>query len=110
MRREIKFQGYNTAFQKWVVGDLVQCRDEVFIWDDDGQWEVDPDTVDQLIACDVNGAEIFEGDEIVCVKFWDAYLQKYMTSLVTEPREATFFDYGAILRGEFVKWNNEQEK
>ena len=70
--REIKFRGHalhdscGQKVDKFVFGDLCQGDGLITIldWDDGDNYEVEPETVAQLVGYDTNGKEIYEGDEI----------------------------------------------
>ena len=69
----IKFRAKETIKGEYVYGDLIHCGDDVCIREHttvdlflthEGDTKVDPDSVAQLLGYDVDGAEIYEGDEI----------------------------------------------
>lgn len=70
--REIKFRGHalhdscGQKVDKFVFGDLCQGDGRITIldWDDGDNYEVEPETVAQLVGYDTNGKEVYEGDEI----------------------------------------------
>ncbi|MBR4031109.1 MAG: hypothetical protein IKJ07_00055 [Clostridia bacterium] len=70
--REIKFRGHalhdscGQKVDKFVFGDLCQGDGLITIldWDDGDNYEVEPETVAQLVGYDTNGKEVYEGDEI----------------------------------------------
>jgi len=80
MKREILFQGYSEALNKWVEGLLNQYQSKIYITqekieqptlgDPGGTWiyneyEVHPDSVGQFTGLvDCNGVKIFEGDKL----------------------------------------------
>ena len=72
--REIKFRGralYDSCGEKvdkLVIGDLSHEWNKVTIFDEnDGDvYEVDPNSVAQLVGHDSNGKEIYDGDALQC--------------------------------------------
>ena len=70
--REIKFRGRAISdscgepVNKMVYGDITQGWDKVtiFDWSDGDFYEVDPDSVAQLVGYDADGAEVYEGDTV----------------------------------------------
>ncbi len=71
--REIKFRGHalhdscGQKVDKFVFGDLCQGDGLITIldWDDGDNYEVEPETVAQLVGYDTNGKEVYEGDTVV---------------------------------------------
>ena len=100
--RQIKFRG-KTPEGKFVYGDFVQhgpSENKPGIIDDEGFYrEVDPDTVAQLVGCDKNGKEVYEGDTVI-EKYFDGEVHeriacfKNMTQ-VSEDAEYCFSSYPA---------------
>ena len=71
--KPIKFKGYNKKNQKWIYGYYVKNRGIDFIcpegfalpgstWED---FEVDPETVKQLLCTLSDGTELYDGDKVV---------------------------------------------
>ena len=58
MKRPIKFRGACVGNGTPVYGDLIHCYGEIYI----DSWEVKPESVAQLVGCDKDGNEIYEGD------------------------------------------------
>lgn len=70
--REIKFRGHalhdscGQKVYKFVFGDLCQSDGRITIldWDDGDNYEVEPETVAQLVGYDANDKEVYEGDVV----------------------------------------------
>ena len=71
--KPIKFKGYNKKNQKWLYGYYLKNRGIDFIcpegfalpgstWED---FEVDPETVKQLLCTLLDGTELYDGDKVV---------------------------------------------
>ena len=69
----IKFKGYNAKNDKWLYGYYLKNRGVDFIcpegfalpgstWED---FEVDPETVKQLLCTLPDGTEMYDGDKVV---------------------------------------------
>lgn len=72
--REIKFRG-RTPKGEIVIGDLTHCKGHVFIDDT----RVDPDSVAQFCGFDSDGNEVFEGDKVIALNY---YNKEYAVELV----------------------------
>lgn len=59
--RQIKFRGARMSDGKTIYGYYHVRGGDAYIDD----WRVKPDTVAQLVGTDNNGAEVYEGDELV---------------------------------------------
>ena len=96
--RTIKFRG-RTA-NGYVYGDLIQ-------WDATHNYiaynrevlSVEPDSVAQLIAVDIKGREVYEGDLVKRIADSD---DPDFDASKSFPLKATFEDYGGILDGEKI--------
>ena len=70
--REIKFRGRAISdscgepVNKMVYGDITQGWDKVtiFDWNDGDCYEVEPESVAQLVGYDADGKEVYEGDKL----------------------------------------------
>lgn len=60
--REIKFRGQRVDNGEFVFGDVAHTEVGILM---DGGFEVDPDSIAQFVGCDLDGAEVYEGDEVV---------------------------------------------
>lgn len=97
--KPIKFKGYNEKNQKWIYGCYIKNRGIDFIcpegfalpgstWED---FEVDPNTVKQLLTTLPDNTELYDGDTVV-----DKQGLKYTLSyapIVVDGLKYTNFDY-----------------
>lgn len=95
--REIKFRGHalhdscGQKVDKFVFGDLCQSDGRITIldWDDGDNYEVEPETVAQLVGYDANDKEVYEGDTVTGVADeWIAVLQSDILDSKERIREA----------------------
>ena len=59
--RKIKFRGRCIGNGTFVYGHLMHNFDDVYV----NYWQVDPESVAQLVGIDANGNEVYEGDKIL---------------------------------------------
>lgn len=97
--KPIKFKGYNKKNQKWIYGYYVKNRGIDFIcpegfalpgstWED---FEVDPETVKQLLSTLSDGTELYDGDKVVDKQGLE-YTLSY-APIVVDGLYANSFDY-----------------
>ena len=97
--KPIKFKGYNKKNQKWLYGYYLKNRGIDFIcpegfalpgstWED---FEVDHNTVKQLLTTLSDGTELYDGDTVVD-KQGLKYTLSY-TPIVVDGLKYTDFDY-----------------
>lgn len=101
--RIIKFRGKD-AYGKYRYGDLWQRTDGTVIMDNYCWHRVHSDSVCQLIACDKNGCDVYEGDKIVRIADYDD--DGKLIPVDNQPMNATFDDFGAICNGEIIAIQN----
>lgn len=119
--RQIKFRGRDIKTGKYVFGDFITP------WADDQKYprirytrdyykndvghkvadcayyDVEPESVAQLIGVDKNGNEIYETDKVIFVRrYRDRVAHELIDKKVGEPWAATFRDYSEILSGAVV--------
>ena len=58
MNRPIKFRGKRVDNGEFVYGDLLHVFNKVYV----NIWQVEPDSVAQLVGFDRDGNEVYEGD------------------------------------------------
>lgn len=63
MKRPIKFRGRDIR-GRILFGDIRHNNGVWFMFDGDFWYEVDPDSVAQLVGYDKDGKEIYEGDKV----------------------------------------------
>ena len=99
--KQIKFRGKRIRDGKLVYGDLCHMTgNRVGIHHDRRVAcdEVEPDSVQQLIARDINGRDIYEGDLVERIADYDPDFDRAKTF----PMAATFDDFSAINNGEII--------
>lgn len=106
--RQIKFRGRHiknavrnsrVAPGEMVYGGYAVLLGEPHIIFDSVAWQVEPDSVQQLIAVDKNGKDIYEGDKVIRIEDKD---DPDFDGAKTFPMYASFEDYGAIRDEEIV--------
>lgn len=102
MQREIKFRGKRVDNGDWEYGDLVHSN--FFIWiisfDSNDWYEVIPETVGQFTGLyDKNEKEIFEGDVVKYIQYWNEY----------EPSECIYVETVEFINGSFSPINHHVE-
>ena len=67
--RTIKFRGRDIETGRTVYGGFVvgRCGQPLICANVTAAYEVDPDTVEQLVGYDADGKEVYEGDELCSV-------------------------------------------
>ncbi len=104
--RQIKFRGHaisdscGQSVDKIVHGDLIhEWNKPCILDDDDGDiYEVEPESVAQLIAVDINGREVYEGDMVERIADYDPDFDRAKAF----PMAATFDDFSAINDGQII--------
>ena len=103
--RQIKFRARDIETGKYVYAELgkisAEIRDDYLTFITDDLHTVDAQTVEQLIAVDKNGKEVYEGDKVKRVLEWSDDKADYV-EVDGWLLDATFEDYRAILDGEII--------
>lgn len=110
--KRIKFKGYNKKNQKWIYGYYVKNRGIDFIcpegfalpgstWED---FEVDPNTVKQLLITLSDGTEIYE-DECVTVEGFDNVFTATFAAAGTAPTQVVSL-LGNNIKNHIIKIKN----
>ena len=95
--RAIKFRGHKFFGGALVYGQQIRETDDGFaIWNDEDEW-IHTTDLEQLIAVDKNGHEVFEGDTVIRIAGDEDFDEEK-----SFPFAATFEDYRALLDGELI--------
>lgn len=95
--REIKFRAvdFRTGERVYAeLGRVVLEADKYYTFFLEDEHTVDPDSIEEYIATDANGREIYENDLIIRVKDYEQGKQW--------PLRATLADYEKILEGKMI--------
>lgn len=102
--RKIQFRGIDMA-GAYAYGLLSVKRrgkkTRYYIVNDAETVQVHQSSVEQFIATDSDGCDIFEGDTVVRITEWNDGIGEYVR-VEAMPMRATFEDYRGILDGEIV--------
>lgn len=108
--RKIKFRGRDIETGKQIIygNGYAELNGKKYIFDEKFgiAYHIEPDSVSQLIGCDSNGAEVYEGDPVKRIKYWeDDYVLDFHGYVDCDGKifQASFSDFDAILNGEIVK-------
>lgn len=71
--KTIKFRGKNFYNNEIIYGDLTQHNEKIFI---DGIL-VNPETVAQFLGYDINGDEVYEGEELINIANRDTIVHAF---------------------------------
>lgn len=100
--RQIKFRGRRIDTGEFVYGDLMHMtggRIGIIFDKRVAAVEVEPESVAQLIAVDINGRDVYEGDLVERIADYD---DEDFDRAKAFPMAATFDDFSAINDGQII--------
>ena len=96
--RQIKFRGHEFFSRKYVYSQTIRETDDGFAFWTGDDW-LNCTDIEQLIAVDKNGREVFEGDLVVRIADDD---DPDFDRAKAFPMAATFDDFSAIINGQII--------